>query len=118
VAASTFAPVISSVTPSSVSAGQPDTRVVLEGSGFQMTSLVRVNDISVKTYFVNPRRIEFDMPARLMASPKPDPFRAPGPFQQTAIVGYRSIDIHAFNPPPEGGISNSVHLMVRPAGTD
>jgi hypothetical protein len=118
VAASTFAPVISSVTPSSVSAGRSNTRVVLEGSGFQMTSLVRVNDISVKTYFVSPRRIEFDMPARLMASPKPDPFRAPGPYQQTAIVGYRSIDIHAFNPPPEGGISNSVHLMVRPAGTD
>ncbi|MDX1499756.1 MAG: amidohydrolase family protein [Woeseiaceae bacterium] len=116
VAASTFAPVISAITPASVPAGQPATRVVLEGSGFQMTSLVRVDGISVTTHFVSPRRVEFDLPAGLMASPKPDPYRAPGPWQQTGIVGYRSIAVHAFNPPPEGGTSNTVHLMVRPAG--
>ncbi len=118
VAASTFAPVISAVTPASVSAGQGPTRVVLDGSGFQMTSLVRIDGISVKTTFVSPRRVEFDLPAALMANPRPDPYRAPGPYQETGIVGYRSIEIHAFNPPPEGGTSNSVHLMVRPAGRD
>jgi len=115
VAASTFAPVISSITPAVVPAGHPRSRMVLEGSGFQMTSLVRVNGISVKTDFINPRRVEFDLPAELMASARPDPYRAPGPFQDTGIVGYRSIEIHAFNPPPEGGTSNSVHLMVQPA---
>jgi hypothetical protein len=114
VAASTFAPVISSITPASVTAGAPATRVVLEGSGFQMTSLVRVDGISVKTRFVSPRRVEFELPADLVASPRPDPYRAPGPYQETGIVGYRSIAIHAWNPPPEGGTSNAVHLMVRP----
>jgi hypothetical protein len=42
-AASTFAPVISSIQPSSVKEGSPSSRVVLEGSGFMMTSLVRVD---------------------------------------------------------------------------
>ena len=115
IAGSTFAPVISSITPSLVTAGHPRTRVVLEGSGFQLISLVRVNGISVKTDFINPRRVEFDMPAELMASPRPDPYRAPGPYQNTGIVGNRTIEVHAFNPPPEGGTSNSVHLMVQAA---
>jgi hypothetical protein len=114
IAGSTFAPIISSITPPSVSAGHPETRVVLDGSGFQLVSLVRVNGISVKTYFINPRRVEFDIPAELLASPRPDPYSAPGPFQETGIVGYRSVEVHAFNPPPEGGISNVIHLMVRP----
>jgi Amidohydrolase family len=39
-AASTFAPVISSIRPSSVKEGSALVRVVLEGSGFMMTSLV------------------------------------------------------------------------------
>lgn len=115
IAGSTFAPVISSITPASVTAGHPDSRVILEGSGFQMTSLVRVNGISVKTHFINPRRVEIDLPGKLMASAQPDPYRSPGPYQTTGIVGYRSIEIHAFNPPPEGGTSNSVHVMVIPA---
>ena len=115
IAGSTFAPAISSVTPAIVTAGHPRTRVVLEGSGFQLITLVRVNGISVKTHFIDPRRVEFDMPAELMASPRPDPYRAPGPYQNTGIVGNRSIEIHAFNPPPEGGTSNSMHLMVQPA---
>ena len=114
IAGSTSAPVISSITPAIVSAGRSTTRVVLEGSGFQLISLVRVNGISVKTDFINPRRLEFDMPAELMASPHPDPYRAPGPHQDTGIVGNRSIEIDALNPPPEGGKSNSVHMMVQP----
>ena len=94
VAGATFAPVISSVT--------------------LLTSLIRVNGISVETTVSNPRRLEFDLPAELIASPGPDPYRAPGPQQRIAIVGNRSIEIHVFNPPPEGGTSNSVHLLVRP----
>ncbi|MEE8551212.1 MAG: amidohydrolase family protein, partial [Gemmatimonadota bacterium] len=49
VAGATFAPVISSVSPASVNAGAGTTRVVLEGSGFLLTSLIRVNGISAKT---------------------------------------------------------------------
>ena len=114
VAGATFAPVISSVTPAAVNAGAGQTRVTLEGSGFLLTSLIRVNGVSVETTVSNPRRLEFDLPAELVESPGPDPYRAPGPQQRIAIVGNRSIEIHVFNPPPEGGMSNSVHLLVRP----
>src|SRR6266581_2389163 len=62
-AAATFAPVISSIQPSSVKVGSQSVRVVLEGSGFMMTSLVRVDGISVKTTFHDPRHLEFDLPA-------------------------------------------------------
>ena len=114
IAGATFAPVISSVAPAAVDAGADTTRVVLEGTGFLLTSLIRVNGISVDTTVIDPRRVAFDLPAELVASPGPDPYRAPGPQQRIGIVGSRSIEIHVFNPPPEGGTSNSVHLLVRP----
>ena len=113
VAGATFAPVISSVSPASLNAGAGTTRVVLEGSGFLLTSLIRVNGVSVKTIVTSPRRVEFDLPAGLVASAGPDPYGAPGPLQNLGIVGDRAIEIHVFNPPPEGGRSNSVHLLVR-----
>ncbi len=114
IAGATGAPDISSVTPAMLDAGQPDTRVVIEGSGFMMTSLIRIDGISVKTDFINPRRLEFDLPASLIKSPEPNPYAAPGPYQKTGIVGFRSIEVEVFNPPPEGGISNAVRLMIRP----
>jgi hypothetical protein len=114
IAGSTFAPVISTVLPSYVVAGGEERRIALEGSGFQMTTLVRVNGISVKTEFINPRRVEFDLPASLFARATPDPYSSPGPYQGSNIVGFRGIEIHAFNPPPEGGVSNTINLMVRP----
>jgi hypothetical protein len=112
-AASVLAPAISAVSPSIVDAGSPGRRVVLEGSGFTMTSLVRLDGISVKTYFVSPRRVEFDLPAGLIARPTPNPYSAPGPAQDVGILGERAIEIHAFNPPPEGGTSNTINLLVR-----
>jgi hypothetical protein len=114
IAGATFAPIISSISPESVTAGSSEVRVALVGSGFQQTTLVRVNGISVKTDFINPRRIEFTIPADLVARPFPNPYSAPGPLQNVGVVGYRSVGVHAFTPPPEGGISNTVHLMVRP----
>ncbi|NNE38750.1 MAG: amidohydrolase family protein, partial [Gammaproteobacteria bacterium] len=114
IAGSIFAPIISAVFPSYVVAGGENRRIALEGSGFQMTTLVRVNGISVKTEFINPKRVEFDLPASLFARATPDPYRSPGPYQENHIVGFRGIEIHAFNPPPEGGVSNTINLMVRP----
>jgi hypothetical protein len=114
IAGSTFAPVISAVNPSFVHAGDTPPRISLDGSGLQMTTLIRVNGISVKTYFLNPRRIEFDLPESLVASFGQDPYRSPGPAQQNGIIGFRAIEIHAFNPPPVGGASNTITLMVRP----
>ena len=102
-AASTFAPVISSIQPSSVKEGSPPIRVVLEGSGFMMTSLVRIDGISVKTTFRDPRHLEFDLPAGAIARATPNPYSAPGPVQNVGIIGDRAVAVHVFNPPPEGG---------------
>jgi len=113
-AAATFAPAISSIQPSSVKAGSGPVHVVLEGSGFMMTSLVRVDGVSVKTTFRDPRHIEFDLPAQAFERATPNPYFAPGPAQNTGIVGYRAVSIHVFNPPPEGGTSNTVQQMVLP----
>jgi Amidohydrolase family len=114
-AAATFAPVISSIEPSRVKAGSGPVRVALEGSGFMMTSLVRVDGVSVKTSFRDPRHIEFDLPAQSVERATPNPYFAPGPAQNTGIIGYRAVSIHVFNPPPEGGISNTVQEMVLPS---
>jgi Amidohydrolase family len=113
-AASTFAPVISSIQPSSLKEGSPSIRVVLEGSGFMMTSLVRVDGISVKTIFRDPRHLEFDLAASAIARATPNPYSAPGPVQHVGIIGDRAVAVHVFNPPPEGGISNTVHQLVLP----
>src|SRR5215813_6654678 len=114
IVASFVAPSISAIEPSHVTEGAPSTRVVLEGSGFATTSLVRVDGISVKTIFRDPRRIEFDLPAHAIERATPNPYFAPGPVQNTGIIGYRAVSIHVFNPPPEGGISNTVQQMVLP----
>ena len=79
-----------------------------------MTSLVRVDGISVKTTFRGPRRLEFDLPAHVMERTTPNPYSAPGPAQNVGVIGDRAVAVHVFNPPPEGGTSNTVHQMVLP----
>ena len=113
-AAATFAPAISSIQPSSVKEGAGPVHVVLEGSGFMTTSLVRVDGVSIKTMFRDPRHVEFDLPAQAIERATPNPYFAPGPAQNTGIIGYRAVSIHVFNPPPEGGTSNTVQQMVLP----
>src|SRR5215470_18088614 len=113
-AAATFAPTISAIEPSKLTEGSQNVRVVLEGSGFMMTSLVRVNGVSVKTKFVGPRRLEFEMPASAIERAGPNPYFAPGPTQSAAPIGDRAVSVHVFNPPPEGGTSNTVHQLVLP----
>jgi hypothetical protein len=113
-AAATFAPVVSAIQPSQVTEGSQNVRVVLEGSGFMLTSLVRVNGVSVKTTFRDPRRLEFEMPASAIERATPNPYFAPGPFQSAAPIGYRAVSVHVFNPPPEGGTSNTVHQLIVP----
>ena len=113
-AAATFAPAISSIQPSSVKEGAGPVHVVLEGSGFMTTSLVRVYGVSIKTMFRDPRHVEFDLPAQAVERATPNPYFAPGPAQNTGIIGYRAVSIHVFNPPPEGGTSNTVQQMVLP----
>ncbi len=114
IVASNLAPTISSMQPDRIEEGSAPTRVVLQGNGFTTTSLVRVDGISVKTIFRDPRRVEFDLPAGAVARASPDPFRAPGPAQNVGVIGYRSVAVQVFNPPPDGGISNTVYQSVLP----
>ena len=114
IVASNLAPTISAMQPSRVQEGSAPVHVLLEGSGFATTSLVRVDGISVKTTFRHPRLLEFDLPASAVARASPDPFSPPGPAQNVGIIGYRSVAVHVFNPPPDGGTSNTVYQMVLP----
>jgi imidazolonepropionase-like amidohydrolase len=114
IVASYVAPTISTLEPSRVTEGASLVHVVLEGSGFATTSLVRVDGISVKTTFRSPKRLEFDLPASTVTRASPDPFSPPGPAQNVGIIGYRSVAIHVFNPPPDGGISNTVYELILP----
>jgi hypothetical protein len=114
IVASNLAPTISSMQPNRVQEGSSPVHVMLEGSGFTTTSLVRVDGISVKTTFRNPRLLEFDLPAGAVARASPDPFSPPGPAQNVGIIGYRSVAVHVFNPPPDGGTSNTVYQTVLP----
>jgi len=113
IAGSIFAPVISTISPSFVQAGSPQTRVTLEGSGFTTTSLVQIDGVSVKTIFRDPKRVEFDLPARLVERATPNPYVAPGPAQNIDVLGYRALSVRVFNPPPEGGMSNTISQLVR-----
>ena len=79
-----------------------------------MTSLVRVDGISVKTIFRDPRRLEFELPASAIERATPNPYTAPGPAQNVGTIGYRALAVHVFNPPPEGGTSNAVEQLVLP----
>jgi len=114
IVASNVAPTISAMEPNRVVEGSAQIRVVLEGSGFTTTSLVRVDGISVKTTFHNPRRLEFDLPASAVTRASPDPFSPPGPAQNVGIIGYRAVAVHVFNPPPDGGTSNTVYQQILP----
>ena len=88
--------------------------MTLEGSGFTTTSLVQIDGVSVKTTFRDPKRVEFDLPARLIERATPNPYVAPGPAQNIDVLGYRALSVRVFNPPPEGGMSNTISQLVRP----
>jgi hypothetical protein len=114
IVASNVAPTISAMEPNRVVEGSSPVHVVLEGSGFTTTSLVRVDGISIKTTFRNPRRLEFDLPASAVTRASPDGFSPPGPAQNVGIIGNRSVAVHVFNPPPDGGTSNTVYQQILP----
>jgi hypothetical protein len=114
IVASFVAPSISAIEPSRVPEGASSTHVVVEGSGFATSSLVRVDGISVKTTFRGPKRLEFDLPASAVARASPDGFSPPGPVQDVGMIGNRSVAIHVFNPLPDGGTSNTVYELIMP----
>ncbi len=113
IAMATPVPEISEITPHTVLEGSPDLELLVRGVGFVGNSVVRVDNVSMPTTFVNPRVIKAKVPASLFRSATPNPYDAPGPEQHIGVFGDRTMPVTVYNPPPEGGTSNSVSLRMR-----
>ncbi len=109
----TQAPEISALSPHKVIEGSPDLEIVIDGAGFLTYSVVKVDGVSLATIFESPRRVRATIPASLMEKALPDRFRMAGPDTKVGVFGDRSLSISVLNPPPSGGLSNSVSLMIQ-----
>jgi hypothetical protein len=106
-------PEISALTPHTVAEDNSEVEMVVDGVGFMFDSVVRANDVSVPTTFLNTRKLRARIPANFVSSAYPNRFREPGPDQYTGTYGDRTVKITVFNHPPDGGTSNSVSLRVQ-----
>jgi hypothetical protein len=79
-------PAVSSVTPSSVAAGAPDTTVTISGSGFISSSTANLNGQALKTTFVSGTQLSAVIPAASLSA---------GAINNVTVT----------NPPPGGGTS-------------
>lgn len=111
-AMSTPVPEISFMSPHTVVEGHSDLEIVIEGAGFVGNSIVKVDGVSLATEFVGPRELRATIPAHLMEQARPDRFSSPGPDQYTGIFGDYTLSVTVFNPPPTGGLSNGISLIV------
>lgn len=109
---STPEPEISVISPHKVVEGSPGFEIVIQGAGFVVNSVVKVNGVSLATTFDGPRQLRASIPVSVIEKALPDRFSSPGPDQYTGIFGDRTVSITVFNPPPTGGRSNSVSLIV------
>jgi hypothetical protein len=109
---STPEPEISAISPHKVNEGSPGFEIVIEGAGFVTNSVVKVDGVVLATTFDGPRKLRANIPASFIEAAVPDRFRSPGPDQHVGIFGDRSISITVFNPPPTGGVSNGIALIV------
>ncbi|MEE8349768.1 MAG: amidohydrolase family protein [Acidobacteriota bacterium] len=107
------APKISAISPHKVTEGRPDLEIVIEGSGFVAHSVVKVEGVALATVFENPSKLRATIPASFIESALPDPYRMAGPDQKVGVHGDRSISVVVLNPPPSGGISNAIWLLVQ-----
>ncbi len=86
-------PQITTLSPSSVTAGSAAFNLTVTGSGFVNGSVVRVNGSDRSTTFTSSTQLSVSIPATDVASPA-------------------SLAITVFNPTPGGGLSNSATLTV------
>ena len=114
IAMATPAPELSAISPHTVLAGSPEVDLTIYGIGFVGQSVVRIDNVAMPTTFVNPRTLRTKVPAALLKSATPNPFDAPGPEQEVGVFGDRTLHVTVFNAPPEGGVSDSISLRVRP----
>ena len=113
ISVSTPLPKISAISPHSTVEGSGSFELVIEGAGFVGTSVVQLEGISLATTFESPRKLKATIPASMVERALPDRYRSPGPDQYVGIFGDRTLSITVFTPPPTGGVSNSVSLIVR-----
>jgi len=105
-------PEISAITPHKVIEGSRGFEIVIEGAGFVTNSVVQVDGVSLATTFDGPRKLSARIPSSFTEAAVPDRFRSPGPYQNVGIFGDRSLSITVFNPPPTGGLSSGIALIV------
>ena len=106
-------PKISAISPHRIIEGEPDLEIVIEGAGFVTNSVVKVDGVSLASRFENPTRLRAIIPAQVIETALPDPYRMAGPDQKVGVYGDRSVSVAVFNPPPSGGISNTIWLLVQ-----
>lgn len=113
IALATPVPEISAITPHTVVEGSPDFELTVRGVGYTGSTVVKVNGVAMPTTFVSPRVLRAKVPAALVRSALPNPYNAPGPLQNNGVFGDPTLPVTTYNPPPEGGTSNSVSLRIR-----
>jgi hypothetical protein len=86
-------PTITSLSPPSVVVGGPGFTLTVTGTNFVLSSVVRWNGADRATTFVSPTQLRAVIPA-------------------TDLLTAGTARVTVFNPPPGGGTSNSVNLVV------
>jgi len=89
------APTLSTISPTAVTAGSPDTTITLTGSNFLSTSTVDFNGTPIATTFVSAMQLSAVIPAADLAT-----------------AGSAAITV--VNPSPGGGTSGSASLTISP----
>ncbi len=113
ISGATPTPEISAIAPHTVVEGSADFELTVRGVGYTGSTVVKVNGVAVPTSFVNPRTLRAKVPGAMVRSALPNPFNAPGPLQNNGVFGDPTIPVTTYNPPPEGGTSNSISLRIR-----
>jgi hypothetical protein len=80
-------PLIASVTPTAISPGSPTTRITVNGQNFIPGATVTFNGITISPVTTSSIRIDFDVPASLLANPDLATILITNPDRQS--IGYR-----------------------------
>jgi len=86
-------PIVESITPSAAQAGSGSFTLAVTGQNFTQTSIVRFRGSDRTTTFVDSRHVNATIP-----------------FSEITVEGTYPVSV--FNPPPNGGTSNALNLIV------
>jgi hypothetical protein len=106
-------PELSGITPNTVAEGGPSFQMTVDGNGFNVESVVRVDGTGVPTTFVDSRRLMATIPASSRISGQDNSFRTFGFDQYPGVYGDHTAKINVYNQGLDGGTSNDVYLRVQ-----